>query len=557
MEGIIFNENTIFEEASNQKILDKNSFFQEADDELDEEELHSDLEDEVYDDDETSEEETESEETSNDGDVEETETEEVEKTEEAPVDDKGSTEGPDDYDLKEFGQHGGPDVPNNQYNENDVEILNKLISSESDAINDYFDATTNTVDVNLSRLYGDIGREERFHLEQLLYAKSLITGEKYEPKDPEVKKEYEELIGQGMDEDTAIVTTMDKIAISKPMSDEEFEEMKEDVAQTESYLTQSELFTEMILESSVYPELVQEYVTRLDFYMEAVLNTSTVPKNVKEGQNPIIWLIKQFGNFFGFLSKLGKLIRAHLERSRIKRNAIKEYIHKHGLKSIFQPGYHFYTFDDRTGYFNLTDMVVAGDAVYKTIQLIARDYLKNNIQPNPFDRLKVQGKKTFNTIDAGISFINQILLTKTKCIITDKNEGYLTNFLFGYSGTKVPRVNAENHTVDLLSENFYNSALIVCDYLEATAKYATSVLESLKGLEGVPNTAYSDQNSGWRKSIKYMQDVMKITSRLIKALNHDINTLLKIDNEIINRTNESDQLDQQARGIPRNLQNPQ
>ena len=129
------------------------------------EDLHSDFEDKTTETEEDSD--VESSDDSEDpgeppslDDEEETDTEEVETK---------TTEGPDDYDLKEFGNHGGPDVPNNQYNEKDVEILNKLISSESDAINDYFDATTNTVDTNLSRLYGDIGREERFHLEQLRY----------------------------------------------------------------------------------------------------------------------------------------------------------------------------------------------------------------------------------------------------------------------------------------------------------------------------------------------------------------------------------------------------
>jgi hypothetical protein len=175
--------------------LDSNpDFFTESDepdDELDTDidDVHSDLEDDSDDDNPDAEvEETETketEETSDDGDNEDVEIE-TSETEDAPK----PTEGPDDYDLQDFGNHGGPDVPNNQYNEKDVEILNKLISSESDAINDYFDATTNTVDTNLSRLYGDIGREERFHLEQLMYAKSLITGEKYEPKDPEVKAEY-------------------------------------------------------------------------------------------------------------------------------------------------------------------------------------------------------------------------------------------------------------------------------------------------------------------------------------------------------------------------------
>lgn len=67
----------------------------------------------------------------------------------------------------------------------------------------------------LSRLYGHIGAEEAMHVEELNYAKSKITGEKYVPSDPEVKKDYEELLAQGMDEDDAMNTALDRYGIYK------------------------------------------------------------------------------------------------------------------------------------------------------------------------------------------------------------------------------------------------------------------------------------------------------------------------------------------------------
>ena len=539
--------NLLFSESYQMNIFKESD---EPDDELDTDidDVHSDLENDSDDENPDSEvEETETEETeetTDDGDNEDVEIE-TSETEDAPK----PTEGPDDYDLQDFGNHGGPDVPNNQYNEKDVEILNKLISSESDAINDYFDATTNTVDTNLSRLYGDIGREERFHLEQLLYAKSLITGEKYEPKDPEVKAEYEKLVGDGMDEDTAIITTMDKISIEKPMDDEEFEDLKEDVAQTESYLIQSEMFTEMMLDTEVYSKLVQEYATEMDIYMEDVLNTNTLPKLEKYGINPIRWMIEQFWKFIKFLRKLGKLIREHLARSRAKRNKIKAYISKYGIGAIFQKGYSFYTYNDHLGRFTLEDMIKTSDLLYRTTMIIAHNCgLRINAQsPLAADSYGLKPLPV-NSAEQGEKFINGILLTKSRLNIVDNNEEYIINTLFGFSnGDKLNRytkdVDANGNEVinhEKLSNNFYNAALVTLDHITIAAQYAGEVAKEIENLEGVPDSIYRRNYETWKKSVDQMKSVMKGFQRIINAMNHDINTMLKIDEYVIQLTNEHD-----------------
>lgn len=539
--------NLLFSESYQMNIFKESD---EPDDELDTDidDVHSDLENDSDDDNPDAEvEETETEETeetTDDGDNEDVEIE-TSETEDAPK----PTEGPDDYDLQDFGNHGGPDVPNNQYNEKDVEILNKLISSESDAINDYFDATTNTVDTNLSRLYGDIGREERFHLEQLLYAKSLITGEKYEPKDPEVKAEYEKLVGDGMDEDTAIITTMNKISIEKPMDDEEFEDLKEDVAQTESYLIQSEMFTEMMLDTEVYSKLVQEYATEMDIYMEDVLNTNTLPKLEKYGVNPIRWMIEQFWKFIKFLRKLGKLIREHLARSRAKRNKIKAYISKYGIGAIFQKGYSFYTYNDHLGRFTLEDMIKTSDLLYRTTMIIAHNCgLRINAQsPLAADSYGLKPLPV-NSAEQGEKFINGILLTKSRLNIVDNNEEYIINTLFGFSnGDKLNRytkdVDANGNEVinhEKLSNNFYNAALVTLDHITIAAQYASEVAKEIENLEGVPDSIYRRNYETWKKSVDQMKSVMKGFQRIINAMNHDINTMLKIDEYVIQLTNEHD-----------------
>ena len=96
---------------------------------------------------------------------------------------------PNDVELGSFGSDNS-DVQND-YDPKDVETLMKLMASEADALAEYLEAAKETNTDVLRRLYADIGDEERFHMEQLLFAKSELTGEKYEPKDPDVKKEYE------------------------------------------------------------------------------------------------------------------------------------------------------------------------------------------------------------------------------------------------------------------------------------------------------------------------------------------------------------------------------
>lgn len=534
------------------QVLDRNRFILEAAEEDDVEALHSDLEDEEYDEEpddteEVTEDETTTKETPDGEEVETSETEE--ELEEPPT-----TEGPDGYDLNEFGKHGGPDVPNNQYNEKDVEILNKLISSESDAINDYFDATTNTVDTNLSRLYGDIGREERFHLEQLMYAKSLITGEKYEPKDPEVKKEYEELIGQGMDEDTAIITTMDKISVSsnQPMSDEEMAEAQEEVQQQESYLLQTQALLDMVMEAdtnTIFKKLFTEYSTRIDeysqFYMEEVLNVNTAPKNMTEGSNPIAWIIKQLGNVIKFGMKLGSLVKEHMRRGRLRANKIKEWVKHNSIKAIFQKGYSFYMYDVKKG-FSKDDIEFFATVAWKTTDLIGKACGINMTATN-VTQLPTEKANGVQNIEQGLRYINGMQLMKTKVVITDANEDYIKEQLFGATPTSVAQTSYNvdqngNYTTDVhfKSDNFYNNTMISLERIERAAQWTNQLAEHLQSMEGKPGL-YQSNHTLWQKSIKQLGILAKGFVKIITAINHDINTMLKIDNTIIQFTNTYDQ----------------
>lgn len=148
-----------------------------------------------------------------------------------------------DVDLGQFGKDQS-DVQND-FDPKEVTILMKLMASEADAMNEYMDGAKETnVDV-LRRLYADIANEERFHMEQLLFAKCELTGEQYQPKDPEVKSEYEELLKMGMDEETAMQTAVDKCHIRGSISEDDEDERMEIQADVETMEMTINMFNQL------------------------------------------------------------------------------------------------------------------------------------------------------------------------------------------------------------------------------------------------------------------------------------------------------------------------
>ena len=347
--------------------------------------------------------------------------------------------------------HGGPDVPDNQYNEADVERLNFLISSESDAINDYFEATTKTSDPHLSKLYGDIGHEERFHLEQLMYAKSVITGEKYTPKDPDVRKEYEELINSGMDEDNAVYTVIDKMALSmNPMTNEEINNIQQSMSVNESYLSQTMVLNDVIFKNTNF--FTNEIDPKFAIYaeqvvMEGVTSTSALPKQYKS-VNPIKFIGKQIVNLINLIIRIGRTIRDYLSRSSVRRNEIKRWIAKNGITGIFEHGFSFYTYDDNTGRFNNDVFLKFSDLMFKTALKIADNCGITLNANNPID-LPAYGIQPIKIkkVEEAVNMVKTMTLTKTKCIINENNDESIKAYLFGYT------VNKATHTYQTTDDN--------------------------------------------------------------------------------------------------------
>ena len=256
---------------------------------------------------------------------------------------------PNDVQLGTFGSDTS-DVQND-YDPKDVETLMKLMASEADALGEYLEAAKETNTDVLRRLYADIGDEERFHMEQLLFAKSELTGEKYEPKDPDVKKEYEELLAMGMDEETAMQTAVDKchirVAIDRD-DDKGFEDSVKDLEDNVKELQETfeliNVTTNIILEAYEHNERTSPYVTPImecAFYQEA-FGAADSKWDPATSINPFKLLGTLMGKAINLILNLVSKFRRMFNQTRNRLNNARAFVKEHGYGAIFQQGIHLY-----------------------------------------------------------------------------------------------------------------------------------------------------------------------------------------------------------------------
>ena len=447
---------------------------------------------------------------------------------------EGSTT-PEGDDLKDFGTDTS-DVQND-YDPKEIEILNKLIAAEADAINDYFDASKDSHDSNARRLYSDIGREERFHMEQLMYQKSAFTGEKYEPRDPEVKKEFEELLQLGMDDHTAMQTAIDKRSMettTDSVDEMDFEILEYAANNSLTMLHQAEI----ILEASMYAyyhradNTAKQYGIILEaYFQEEVVNTARAPKELKGTPNPFALLLKAFKAALKGLSSLTANIRESSERSRINRHARLEWIKKNGIAGLFKSGKYFYFYNDTDAAFNMVIPVQYVDLLYRLSVDIGKKCGVTVTEQGYHGTIKNPIK--YGSIEDGMAKIRSLNMTKTKVIVTDQNKDALINEFFGYSDKKinVKVWNEEANRAIYESNNVYNK--LMC-FAVITAKYSQvtdQILEVMQGLQGNMNSIYYKDRNAYNKYVGYMETIVKTYMSITKAATSDLTEMLSLDKE--------------------------
>jgi rubrerythrin len=457
---------------------------------------------------------------------------------------EGSTT-PDGDDLKDFGTDTS-DVQN-EYDPKEIEILNKLIAAEAEAINDYFDASKDSHDSNARRLYSDIGHEERFHMEQLMFQKAQFTGEKYEPRDPEVKKEYEELLQMGMDDETAMHTAIDKQSMI-PTDDGDDSDMEAFAIAFESALTllrQNEILMEAVqyaYDKRGNKEIFNNFsiITEAYLYQEDVVNTASMPKEVKKFTNPVTLLIKGLKAAVNGLLSAANTARDAAAASRVKRQRKLEWIKKNGITGLFKSGVSFYFYNDKNSTFDMTQPCQYVDLLYRLSVAIGK---KCGVQPTKQGyHGTIKNPIKFNTIGDGMAMIKQLQMTKTKVIVTDQNKDALTNEFFGYNDQKinVKVWNEEANKAIYESNNVYTKlqlfGVITNNYLDITL----AIMEVLERMQGDTNSIYYKNRALYNDAVNNLKIISTVYRKFINACVSDLAEMQKFDKSVLEETRAHD-----------------
>ena len=438
-----------------------------------------------------------------------------------------------EIDITSFGTDTS-DVQN-QFDPKEIETLNKLIAAESEAINDYFDASKDSHDENLMRLYSDIGHEERFHLEQLMYAKSTLTGEKYEPRDPEVKKEYEELLAIGMDDDTAASTAIDKVTM-KPEKD--MEELTEESAFLFNSLFQNEMIMEACYKSSVDKE---DNILMEAFFMEEMSNLASAPKEVRKMRSPVKVLIKGLKVSINGILRLGNIIRDSATRSKYGIYQMHQWIKKHGISELFAGGISLYFYNDKISRYDFETPEKYIDMLYNLTRMIAKETGIHLTQEAK--RAGVKDPIRFGNVVEGMDKLRQVTLIKTKVVVTDNNKDMLAREFFGYSPEKL-KVQVKTEEGDInQSYNIYNRLSLMQTITADYMKISLAVLEALDRMEGDTNTIFYKDRNKYNKAVKNMKIIVQRYNEYIRCMAYDTNQILKLNNGLKDITQKHDTAD--------------
>ena len=478
---------------------------------------------------------------------------------------------PNDVELGQFGSDTG-DVQND-YDPKDVETLMKLMASEADALGEYLDAAKETNTDVLRRLYADIGNEERFHMEQLLFAKSELTGEKYVPKDPEVKKEYEELLEMGMDEETAMQTAVDKCHIRVATDDDDMsfedatKELESDIKNLQETFELIEITTNMILESSDRTEMNGTISMILESAIfQEEFGTAERTWNIATSINPFRLLGNLLGKAITFIFNTVNKFRKLFNKFRNRVNVASNFVKENGWAAIFQQGIHLYFNPTylNTGSYTVTPEVYKWQVLIESLHnkcvtdLKKRTLVNKNDPGNmamtglkPIQVTHVSGEQAqkyqvykndpqvqtcSRDIPSGIIILDRLDLMRTKIPVPadEMQKQILFTNLTGYS---------EDKNGAAKSSNYVNTLFALAD---SWKKMMAEMQANLNNVTDQRNQAASQYNKlATKNDIAYkgMKACVDSCSKFCKCFTSDIQEIIHVCNKVYGETEAADQAD--------------
>lgn len=438
----------------------------------------------------------------------------------------------------------------NEYDPKDVETLMKLMASEADAMAEYLDAAKETNTDVLRRLYADIGNEERFHMEQLLYAKCELTGEKYEPKDPEVKSEYEELLAMGMDEETAMQTAVDRLHIrgTVELDTQDVAEMASEISDDIAILEQNLALFNINLanvQNADHAELQQAYETFAEVCLitESVHYKDSDDRGIDLSRNPIRLLLDAFGFLLRTLLKIVKKIKEFFSMVRNKHYDMRAFIKRYGWGRIFDSGIHLY-FDptvDNGGRPTIPKVIYQWAVLAMDTMELAYNELNIPLPENSSNTSFRNSNRAATLVTRGnishaTGMLNQLHLTKTKVLLpTDKNEQeVLITYLLGFTTTTKYGTHGESENI----VNDYTQAISIWNII---IKSAEKALQEMAKMENDANSVKHKNPKGYNRAFDAFNTIMKSAQAFAKAITSDVNTMIKLNKTVYNDMVHQDQ----------------
>ena len=459
--------------------------------------------------------------------------------------------------LSDFGMNGGDDLPNNQYNPEEISRLMGFVADEGKALSDYIEAAkVSKIDI-LQRLYSDIADEERFHLEQLLFANSEITGTKYEPHDPDIRKEYEELIALGMDESSAMATAVDKFNLRPKTNDDgdldkDLKDLNEQTAQLEQAILY--LDTVRLVYESGDKELIDKvqnlYVTEA-FIQEdvSVTNNYTYSKKL----SPLKLIIGLFIAIGKVARKIYQTIRKFIEGGNHRLVKTIEFVHKHGIGELFKAtNVALYLWNDKTSSMDIDPILYYANNCFWLTKACVRMCGLNKAQYGSMimskDRLFVNTNQRFRQVPPEVTCYRNITsldVIKSKVVVNQNNADRLADYFFTKkefddkadktyaNGINFEIIPASGFPINGLG-NFFTIINVATMILDSFSQVSQNFVGEVEGLQNTEHSVYYTKPKVYNNCIDYLTASAKSVQKIINILVSDLNSIATIETVIKN-----------------------
>lgn len=454
----------------------------------------------------------------------------------------------DDYNISNMGMNDSNQQ--NQYNPEELKILNTLITGEQKMIGTYFDAVKNTnVDV-LRRLYGDIGADKAVHQEELMFAKAELTGEPYEPANPDIRNEYQNLLNMGMDESTAMYTAVDKHSVwggnaaLDTMDDSSFAQLEYDLSMLHQIGLQNQIIFQLgneCIKNTKDRDHALSVFTE-SYIMEAMANTTEISDKYTKLPGPL----KLIGMAIDGIIKMIKAIREKsveiIKRLRLKFDKTARFIKNNGISGLFADGVKLYFYSDETNRIDLSEPARYIDLLSFMMQNIAKSM---QMQINFDFTLQTENVKNPirpNNLDDCIAKLKGIIIDKTKVVVDKNNEKLLEREIFGYSDGKLNNGLALQDVDKAIrtSDNAFNRIDILAKTVEQHMTVAKKMFDEMVKLSGQNGSIYHTNRAVYNKCMEAMKFMISKYQMFCNYLTHDLDQLMKLNNGLFEAVKKAD-----------------